>query len=64
MNESHLDPDLHLWPECPDDRCSRCGKEFPADAEIDEESPMYEGFCSEECAKHPIPPTIRTSMGA
>ena len=49
MDERYLDPDIHLWLECPDDRCFVCGKEFPADLEIEEGMIEYEGFCSELC---------------
>ena len=48
-DERHLDPDIHLCPECPDDRCAMCGKEFPADLEIEEGMPQWDGYCSVLC---------------
>ena len=47
--DDYLDPDRHLWPECPDDRCYLCGEKFPADLEIEEDTPQWEGFCSKLC---------------
>ena len=49
INDSYLDPDIHLWPECPDDRCYHCGYVFPADWEIEEDTPQWEGFCCQAC---------------
>jgi len=49
MNDDYLDPDRHLWPECHDDVCFHCGYKFPADAEIEGNFPMEEGFCCQEC---------------
>lgn len=49
MDERHLDPDIHLWPECPEDVCLVCGNKFAADVEIEEDTPMFMGYCSTEC---------------
>ena len=48
-NESYLDPDIHLWGECDDNHCYHCGYKFPADWEPIEGTPLFEGFCCQEC---------------
>jgi len=40
-----------LQEECPDDQCFACGKKFPADLEIKEGTPQWDGWCSKKCQR-------------